>query len=83
MSIFKCVVTAAAGILLAGDLALACPVCHTGTGEAVRAGIFGNGDFLENFLSAIAPFPILAGAVAAFHYMPSIFEKEHDDANEL
>jgi len=53
-------------VLAAAGDALACPVCNTGTGAAVRAGIF-DGSFLATLASALAPFPVLLGIVAALH----------------
>lgn len=46
--------------------ALACPVCDTGTGEAVRTGILA--DFGTHLLVTIAPFPVLAAVVALLHW---------------
>ena len=46
---------------------LACPVCDTGTGEAVRAGIF-DGNFAVNLIALLSPFPILIGIVAVIHF---------------
>ena len=43
-------------------LLLACTVCHTQTGAAVRAGIF-DGHFLSNALQLMAPFPIFLAIV--------------------
>jgi hypothetical protein len=43
-----------------------CPVCDTGTGAAVRAGI--TGDFLFGLLATVAPFPFLAAVVAGLHW---------------
>lgn len=53
--------------------ALACPLCHSGTGKEVRAGIFGGGDFLFNLFVVVAPFPILALVVAWIYYGPPRF----------
>lgn len=55
----------AAGFALAAALAaapagaIACPVCNTETGAAVRAGIFDD-RLLATALAVIAPFPALA-----------------------
>lgn len=54
-------------LMLSASIAGACPVCHTPTGQQVRAGIF-NERFGENLLLTLAPFPVLAAAVAALHY---------------
>jgi len=45
----------------------ACPVCDTGTGEQVRAGIL-NEDFGRTLVAVALPFPILLGLVAAIHF---------------
>ena len=45
----------------------ACPVCDTGTGRQVRAGIF-DGDFGRTLLAVALPFPILLAVVAAIHF---------------
>jgi hypothetical protein len=37
---------------------LACPVCDSATGKAVRAKIFGE-DFVRNLLATMAPVPVL------------------------
>jgi uncharacterized membrane protein len=47
--------------------ASACPVCNTGTGEQVRAGLFDE-SFGMNLLATVLPFPILLGFVAAIHF---------------
>jgi hypothetical protein len=47
--------------------AYACPVCDTGTGEQVRAGIL-NGDFAATAATVLLPFPILLGVVAIIHF---------------
>jgi hypothetical protein len=46
--------------------ALACPVCDSGTGEAVRAGILA--DFGTHLLVTVAPFPVLVAVVALLHW---------------
>jgi hypothetical protein len=53
-------------LLASAGEALACPVCNTGTGDAVRAGIF-DGSFVATLASALAPFPVLLGLVGALH----------------
>lgn len=52
--------------LLNPELALACPFCHTETGEQVRAGIFDQ-DFGKNLVMTLLPFPIFAGIVLLLH----------------
>ena len=54
-------------LVLCASIASACPLCHTPTGEQVRAGIF-NGSFGENLLLTLAPFPVLAAVVLAMHF---------------
>jgi hypothetical protein len=51
--------------LLAAAIGEACPVCTTGTGEAVRAGIVT--DFGTRLLAIVAPFPVLIAVVALLH----------------
>jgi hypothetical protein len=59
-----------AGILLLFPLAaLACPVCDTATGHAVRAGIFGS-DFGPNLLVTVLPFLVFTAIAAAIYYGP-------------
>ena len=53
--------------LLASTTVWACPFCHTATGVAIHAGIF-DGPFLATALATAAPFPVLLGVVAAFHF---------------
>ena len=45
----------------------ACPICNTGTGRQVRAGIFGD-DFGRTLLAVALPFPVLLAVVAAIHF---------------
>ncbi|MFL6350687.1 MAG: hypothetical protein ACJ74Z_02385 [Bryobacteraceae bacterium] len=47
--------------------AYSCPVCHTHTGEQVRAGIF-NPSFGYNLLATALPFPVFAGLVAWLYF---------------
>lgn len=49
-------------LLLLPDAALACPVCVSSTGEAVRAGIAES--FGPRLLATLAPFPVLIVVVA-------------------
>jgi len=53
--------------LASADAALACPICISGTGDAVRAGLFG-GDFVSTLLATLAPFPVLGAIVALLHH---------------
>lgn len=45
----------------------ACPICDTGTGRQVRAGIFDD-NFGRTLLAVALPFPILLAVVAAIHF---------------
>jgi hypothetical protein len=45
----------------------ACPVCRTGTGEAVRSGIF-NVDFGVNLIVTVAPFVVFYAIAALVYY---------------
>ena len=45
---------------------LGCPVCDTGTGDQVRAGILDE-NFGRTLLAVLLPFPILLGVVAVIH----------------
>lgn len=45
----------------------ACPLCDTGTGEQVRAGIL-DGNFVSTLVTVLLPFPILLGVVAMIHF---------------
>jgi hypothetical protein len=68
-------------VLLASDAARACPVCDTGTGEQVRAGIF-NENFAGTLVAVLLPFPILLACVAMIHFgWPS--RGPGDDSKEL
>lgn len=58
-----------AAIAAAAPPARACPLCDTGTGQRVRAGIFRD-DFAANAARTLLPFPLLAGLVALVHYGP-------------
>jgi hypothetical protein len=53
-------------LLLGGFTALGCPVCHSGTGDAVRAGIF-NEHFGRNLSATLLPFPIFGLIIAWLH----------------
>lgn len=47
--------------------ALPCPVCNTGTGSQVRAGI-ADQDLARNTLAVVAPFAVTGGVAAAIHF---------------
>lgn len=53
-------------VLGAAAQALGCPLCDTGTGEEVRAGIF-DGEFGVNLLATVLPFVVFAGVAAVVH----------------
>lgn len=53
--------------LLLTPVAYGCPLCHTQTGEQVRAGIF-NGSFGWNLLVTLLPFPVFAGVVGFIYF---------------
>jgi hypothetical protein len=53
-------------IILGAGPSAACPLCHTETGEAVRAGIF-NSQFLPTALAVLSPFPLILAVVVALH----------------
>ena len=56
-----------AALVLHASVSSACTLCHTPTGEQVRAGIF-NESFGSNLLLTLAPFPVLAAIVLALHF---------------
>lgn len=47
--------------------AFACPICDSGTGEQVRAGILGEG-LAAGLLATLLPFALTAGVVAVVHF---------------
>ena len=57
-------------LTLAAPTMIACTVCDTATGTALRAGIF-NDSFFITFLEVIAPFPVLGLVLFAINrYLP-------------
>ena len=46
--------------------AAACPVCDTGTGDAVRAGI--REDLAVNVAATVLPFAAVGGVILAVHF---------------
>jgi hypothetical protein len=51
-------------------------MCHTETGQQVRAGIFSD-DFLTNLLATLAPFLVLAVIVVSLYFcFPKSTQKE-------
>jgi hypothetical protein len=56
-------------LLLPCAAARACPVCDTGTGEAVRAGLF-DAAFAGNLAGVLLPFPVLLALAALTYYGP-------------
>lgn len=49
--------------------AFACPLCNTGTGQQVRAGLF-DGHFGSNLLLVLLPFPIFIGIALLLYFGP-------------
>ncbi len=60
LGIFLCLV-------IWGVVVEACPICHTETGQQVRAGIFDE-SFSSNLLLILAPFLVLAVILLAMHF---------------
>ena len=56
--------------------ATACPFCESETGRQVQAGIF-NGQFWENVLATLLPFPILLATVALIYFDVSWLRNRH------
>lgn len=54
-------------LVLFTSAAYSCPLCHTQTGEQVRAGVF-NSSFGFNLLAIALPFPVFAGVVAWIYF---------------
>jgi hypothetical protein len=52
-----------------GKPAEACPVCDTGTGRAVRRGLFNEGS-VKNLMLTALPFPFFFGITAFLYYGP-------------
>ncbi|HYC55784.1 MAG TPA: hypothetical protein VEL28_12695 [Candidatus Binatia bacterium] len=46
---------------------MACMVCDTPTGEAVRAGVF-DGSFVLTAMATLSPLPVIAAIAAAIHF---------------
>ena len=58
--------------------AMACPLCDTGTGERVRAGIMdGNGGV--GLVATLLPFAVVLGVTAVIHFGPPRTRNEHGD----
>jgi hypothetical protein len=60
-------VTAVALVLALAPVAGACPLCDSGTGEQVRAGIAGD-SLPSAVLAVLLPFAVTAGVVAVVHF---------------
>jgi hypothetical protein len=56
-------------LLLAAGTVGGCPVCESGTGQQVRAGIIDD-DLGLNLLATLLPFSVVLGVVAAIHFGP-------------
>jgi hypothetical protein len=61
---------------------LACPVCDTATGQAVRRGIL-SADLAGNLLATLAPFPVLLFLVALLHFFPLFTRRNRKSGKEL
>ncbi len=51
--------------------AAACPLCNTGTGKQVRAGLF-NGHFGTNLLLVLLPIPVFLVIIAFLYFGPPV-----------
>lgn len=58
---------AAALAVLLPPAVYGCPLCHSRTGDQIRAGIL-NGSFGANLLAVALPFPVFAGIVAWLYF---------------
>ena len=65
--ILICIITWIAVQAAGASGALGCPVCDTGAGDQVRAGILDE-NFGRTLLTVLLPFPILLGVVALIHF---------------
>jgi hypothetical protein len=54
-------------LLLAANVAFGCPVCNSGTGEQVRAGIT-DGNFAKTLFAVLLPFPVLLACLAVIRF---------------
>lgn len=59
---------------------LACTVCDSEIGQAVRAGIFGD-SFWSTFIAVASPFPLLLCAIAGVHWRLSRKHGQRDQNN--
>ena len=57
-------------LLLAAHALLACPLCDTGTGERVRAGILGPGlgFFVQTLAATLAPFVVISIVILGVYF---------------
>ena len=60
-------VVARSFVLMVTSAAAGCPLCHTRTGEQVRAGIF-NEHFASTLFFTVAPFAVFAAVVACVYF---------------
>ena len=60
-------VTTVALVLALAPVAGACPLCDSGTGEQVRAGIAGD-SLPSALLAVLLPFAVTAGVVMVVHF---------------
>ncbi len=56
-----------AATVLGAPAVRACPLCASGTGERVRAGIF-DADFGSNLAGTLLPFPVFLVVVAVLYF---------------
>lgn len=65
-------------VIFSSAIVFGCPVCHTATGEQVRAGIF-NSNFLSIAFATFLPFPLLLGIVALIYFpLPGASKRDGD-----
>ncbi len=76
------IIMAVLAVQAAASTSVACPVCDTGTGEQVRAGIL-NEKFGSTLVTVLLPFPILLAVVAVIHFgWPRPGAPEQSDQND-
>jgi hypothetical protein len=68
-------------VLILGAPCGACPVCDTGTGRQVRAGILDE-NFGRTLLAVALPFPVLLAVVAVVHFGWPPFRHQNIPPNE-
>jgi hypothetical protein len=68
-------------VLILSAPAGACPVCDTGTGRQVWAGILDE-NFGRTLLAVALPFPVLLAVVAVIHFGWPPFRRQDIPSNE-